>query len=45
MTAAQMRERLSKQYASEKWRNKVAKMSDSQVFAVYTRLSLSGKLN
>lgn len=44
MTTEQMRDLLSKYYPSQKWRDKVSKMSDGQVWSIYTRLSLSGKI-
>lgn len=38
MSIEQMRAAISKSYPSAAWRDKVARMSDNQVLAVYTRL-------
>ena len=38
------REALKAAYPSNKWAQKVNKMSDSQVIAVYMRLKLQGKV-
>lgn len=39
MTIEQMRAVLAEKYPSEKWRDKVARMSDSQIVAVYRKLN------
>jgi hypothetical protein len=39
-----MRDELRKTYDSYNWRDKVDKMSDAQVFAIYTRFKASGKI-
>lgn len=38
------REQLKALYPSYTWRNKVAKMSDSQVAAIYLRMKKEGKI-
>lgn len=38
-----MRKYVREAYPSAKWRARVDKMSDNQVFAVYSRLVLGGK--
>lgn len=45
MTVEQMRRAVRKVYHSDKWFNKVAKMSDNQVIAIYNKMLESGKLN
>jgi len=44
MASNQERELLKKAYPSKKWAEKVNKMSDSQVAAVYLRLKSQGKV-
>lgn len=44
MTVQEMRVRLAAAYRAEKWRKKVAAMSDSQVIAVYHRMSKNNQL-
>ena len=44
MNSVQMRDYVSKAYPGVAWKNKVSRMSDNQVLAVYTRLLHSGKL-
>lgn len=39
-----MREYVEKAYPGDKWKEKVRKMSDSQVLAVFQRLSAIGKI-
>ncbi len=43
-TVVQMREALLNAYSGPDWPSKVKKMSDSQVFVIYTRLKASGKV-
>ena len=38
MSIEQMREALMKSYPSQKWQDKVLKMSDNQIIAIYTRM-------
>lgn len=45
MTVEQMRRAVRMVYLSDKWFNKVAKMSDNQVIAIYNKMLESGKLN
>lgn len=45
MKTDEMRQRLAKVYQSQKWRDRVARMSQSQVFAVYTKFKLEGKVD
>ena len=40
----QEREELKKLYSSDSWNDKVDKMSDSQVTAIYLRFKSEGKL-
>ena len=40
MTTEQMRQAILVKYPGEAWKQKVAKMSDAQVQAIYFRLSL-----
>lgn len=44
MTTAQKRVALSKVYDGPKWAEKVRKMSDQQVVAIYLRLKQQNKL-
>lgn len=44
MTVQQMRDALSKAYSGPDWPYKVKRMSDQQVYVVYTRLKREGKL-
>lgn len=44
MASNKEREALKKAYPSKKWAEKVNKMSDAQVIAVYMRLRLQGKI-
>lgn len=44
MTTEQMRIELSKLYSGKSWRDKVNKMSDAQVFAVYNRMKRERKI-
>lgn len=39
-----MREHVQKAYSGEKWRQKVERMSDSQILAIFQRLQQSGKI-
>lgn len=43
MEVSQMRAKIIKVYPGERWRNKVSKMSDDQVIAIYHRFLYSGK--
>lgn len=45
MKISQMRIRLCEKYPNDAWAKKVQKMSDSQVIAIYKRLSESGTLD
>lgn len=45
MTPNQMREAVAAVYAGRKWKAKVAKMDDQQVFAVYQDFSRRGKFD
>lgn len=44
MSVDQMRYSISMAYSGKKWANKVKRMSDSQVIAVYHRFVAQGKL-
>lgn len=44
MSVEQMRGEIALVYAGDKWRSRVARMSENQVMAVYYRLSQTGKL-
>lgn len=44
MNTEQMRQALLRAYPSTSWKNKVTKMNEQQVFAVYTRLKNQKKL-
>lgn len=44
MASNHEREQLKKAYPNKKWAEKVNKMSDSQVAAVYLRLKQQGKV-
>lgn len=44
MSATTERERLKKVYSSTAWSQRVDKMSDSQVIAIYRRLQAQGKI-
>ena len=44
MSIEEMRGEIALAYTGEKWKARVSRMGDSQVFAVYTRLSQTGKL-
>lgn len=44
MGVEQMRSAIVKAYPGKKWADKVKKMSDNQVIAIYNRLLQSGKL-
>lgn len=44
MTTEQMRSAVANAYTSLKWRNKVIKMSDAQVVAIFKRLREQGKI-
>lgn len=44
MTTEQMRQALLTAYSGQKWREKVKRMSDGQVFVVYNRLKNNNKL-
>lgn len=44
MDVQQMRLRLKKEYSSEQWQKKVDKMSDSQVIAIFKRLTNKGQI-
>lgn len=44
MQIAAMRSEVAKRYPSLAWRNRVAKMSDNQVFVIYTRLKSKGEI-
>ena len=41
MTVEQMRAEVAKLYPGEKWKERVAKMSDGQILAIYKRQVLS----
>lgn len=43
-TTAQMRSALLDAYPGEGWRNKVKRMSESQIFVLYTKFKLSGRI-
>jgi hypothetical protein len=45
MGVNEMRDAIIKVYGSESWKNKVSKMSDAQVTAVYLKFKSSGKLD
>lgn len=45
MSNIREREALKKAYPSKKWADKVNKMSEQQVAAVYLRLKSQGKIN
>lgn len=44
MTNQQMRSRVAEAYSGESWKDRVAKMSDGQIIAIYKRLLASGKI-
>lgn len=44
MNTAQMRVELAKAYVSSRWQERVKKMNDDQVQAIYLRLKAQGKL-
>lgn len=44
MNTEQMRQALLKAYSGRRWEDRVKKMSDGQVFVVYTRLKNTGKI-
>lgn len=45
MTTLQMRNLIAGVYNSKSWKDKVAKMSDGQVFAIYNDFLAKGKFN
>lgn len=45
MTVEEMRYAISKVYPGDKWRNKVAKMPDNQIVALYCKFLEGGKFN
>ena len=45
MLVREMREAISKVYNGAMWRNKVARMSDNQVIAVYHNFQSKGKFD
>ena len=45
MSIEQMRSRISKVYDSFRWRNRVTKMPDNQVIAIYHKFKESGKFD
>lgn len=44
MNTEQMKQALLKAYPGNRWAEKVKKMSEGQVFTVYTRLKNAGKI-
>lgn len=44
MTTEQMRQALLKAYSGDRWKQKVIKMSEAQVFAVYTKFKNQNKI-
>lgn len=44
MTVEQMRESISKAYNTDSWKNKVKKMNEANVIAVYYRFLREGKI-
>lgn len=40
----EMRKVVSGAYPSQKWRDRVNKMSDSQIFTLYTKFKLQGRV-
>jgi hypothetical protein len=44
MNTEQQRQELLKAYSSDSWKQKVSKMSESQIQAIYIRLKSQGKL-
>lgn len=44
MSVEQMRGEIALVYSGDKWKSRVARMSENQVMAVYYRLSQTGKL-
>jgi len=44
MTNDQMREKVSEAYSGDKWKQKVRRMPDDQIIAIYYRLLKSGKI-
>lgn len=44
MTAEQMRQAILSAYSGPKWRERVTKMPDAQVFVIYNRLKNNKKL-
>lgn len=45
MTVLQMKNQISKVYDGQKWKDRVQRMSDNQVIAVYNSFLSSGKMN
>lgn len=43
-TLAQMRSEVLAAYPGEKWRARVSKMSDSQIFTLYTKFKALGRI-
>ena len=41
----QMRAFIADQYPSKRWKDRVAKMSNGQVYAIYMRINLEGNKN
>lgn len=44
MNTRQMRNELMKAYEGQKWRDRVKKMSEGQVYATFTRLKQAGRI-
>ena len=44
MNADQMRQFVANEYPGERWQNRVRSMTDSQVFAIYSRILSKKKL-
>lgn len=44
MTNDQMREKVAQAYPGDKWRQKVNRMPDDQIIAIYYRLLKSGRI-
>lgn len=40
-----MREHVEKAYPGDKWKEKVRRMSDNQILAIFQRRQASGKIN
>lgn len=45
LSIEQMRAFIADQYPSNRWKERVAKMSDGQVYAIYIRINLEGNKN